>query len=160
RATIARFEDAGHQRTALLAKPPLAVACCLLGAHAEAASVARDAITEAEGAGLGWSLRAAQCFLGDALALQGEAGEASPGVRTAIEASVANADGLWEGMARMYLAAALKRSGDSEGAEAEARSAISLLAAFPLEMIFAMATLGDVLLGRGRAAEAEEHARR
>jgi ATP/maltotriose-dependent transcriptional regulator MalT len=60
----------------------------------------------------------------------------------------------------MYLAWILRRAGDLDAAEAEARHAVELLEAVKPMQIVARGTLADVLLARGRPAEALAEARR
>lgn len=149
---MASFEEAGHERGRLLAQTFVGINACLLGAHGRAEQALR-ATRDADGdRGPLASLRT--LFLGKALLRRGAIAEAREGAARLIEAGRARGHRTREGRGHWALAEALLQEGDLGGAGREARAAVELLGAAPLDRVGARATLARVTLGRGDAAEA------
>jgi tetratricopeptide (TPR) repeat protein len=125
-----------------------------LGAFAEAEQTLRSAISLAERLGQENPAAAARSTLGLALLHRGALAEARAEEEAAIEALRAQGNARLEGYSRSYMARILARIGDLSGAERQARAAIGLLDPNPPARAYALATLTDVLLAAGRAAEA------
>lgn len=137
----------------------LASLCNTLGAFAEAEALARAAEAEAERLDVRVAVRAARSNLGPALSRGGAPDEAIRVLRASLDDTRENDDHFTPGVTRLYLAEALQRLGDLPAAEAEARRALSALAAFRPYRCLATARLADVLLALGRIEEALDHAR-
>jgi tetratricopeptide (TPR) repeat protein len=159
-AAVQCFERAGDLRRACMDRVNLGSTVCLFGAHQEAVSLLRAACAEAEQMGLENVAAAARHLLGLALGALGALDEARAVEEQAVTAFMMQGDRRLEGGSREYLAWILRRAGDLEAAEAEARRAVELLEAVKPVQIPARATLADVLLARGRPAEALAEARR
>jgi hypothetical protein len=155
---IGCFEDAGDRRQACLQRINLAAVCNQLGAYAEARSLAGAAAAEAERLGVAFAVRVAQSNLGPALSRSGASAEAVGVLRAAIDGAVESGDHFTAGVTRLYLAEALLGGGELVAAEAEARAALPVLAAFRPYACLAQAQLAAVLLAQGSAGAALSHA--
>ncbi len=114
---------------------------------------------EAHGAPHGRGLRAEQPGRG-ALSARRSRARRAPCSRRRWPETGAQDDVRITGSCRAYLAGISLRGGDLDGAEAEARRAVDLLAGTKPLAPGARATLAAVLLARGRPAEAWQEARR
>jgi ATP/maltotriose-dependent transcriptional regulator MalT len=148
------YERAGHLVQACRARTGIGYIECRLGSYAAAEALLRPAIADAERMGLANLLIAARQNLGLALVGLGALDEARAVTEQAIAASVAHGDPRMEGGSRVYIALILTRLGELEAAEAEARRAKALLAVAKPKRVHAQGALAEVLLARGRAAEA------
>jgi tetratricopeptide (TPR) repeat protein len=158
-AAIPCFERAGDLRLACVQRGFLGFMECLLGAYPEAVSLLHAAYAEAKQMGLENVAAVAQTNLGLALGGLGALDEARAMVEQAVTSAMVQGDRRMEGNSRDYLARLLRRAGDLEAAEAEARRAVELLEVVKPVQSPARATLADVLLARGRPAEALAEAR-
>jgi tetratricopeptide (TPR) repeat protein len=153
-AAIACFDQAGDARSRCGQLGSLGYTYMALGLFDRAERALREAMTAAERTGAGFVAEMAKHNLGYVLAHTGKAEEGGAIERESIETFRALGDKRMEGGARFYLAAILAVAGDVEQAEAYARSAVDVLGAHPPAKICALGVLADVLLRRGRAAEA------
>ncbi|MFT3776539.1 MAG: protein kinase [Minicystis sp.] len=156
---VACFDEAGDRRRACLWRSNAAFMCVELGAYAEAVTLARAALADAQAMGNASTVVQTRTNLGWALAKLGQLDEAVALVSAAVAQSVAHDDRRSEGTARTYLAVILKQRGDLAAAEAEARRAVEVLVVARPLLPAALATLAAVLLAGGRAAEAIAPAR-
>jgi eukaryotic-like serine/threonine-protein kinase len=154
------FLSAGDVRMACQLRLNIGYAYNQLGAYGEAVPHLRGALDDAERMGLANIAAGAKSSLGVALAELGEGDEARIIEAEAAAAFAAQRDQRLEGCARIYLAGILRRAGELDGAEAEARRAIDLLVVAPAFQPYALAELSEVLLATGRAPLALTHARR
>jgi ATP/maltotriose-dependent transcriptional regulator MalT len=157
--TIVAFERAGDLRNVCLQRVNAGFAASELGDYAEAVTLLRAALAEAERLGIPYVASQCRTNLGLALARTGAVGEARALEEFAIEYFMAHQSQRMEGGARIYLSAILRLAGDLEGAEAEARRAINVCEIVPQHQAYARARLADALRARGSLAEALECAR-
>jgi tetratricopeptide (TPR) repeat protein len=156
---IAGFEAAGDLRQACMMRGNAAFFSAEIGAAVEAAALGRAVLAEAERMGLSSTAGTAKSNLGYALCRLGETDEAEALEIAAVAESVAQQNRRFEATSRAYLADILKRRGDLVAADAEARRAVALLAAYRPLLPVALAILCGVLLAQGRAPEALSCAR-
>jgi tetratricopeptide (TPR) repeat protein len=157
---VVGFMQAGDVRMACQLRLNIGYAENQLGAYVEAIPHLRETLADAERMGLANVAAGAKSSLGVALAELGALEEARGLEADAASAFAAQCDQRLEGCARIYLAGILRRIGDLDGAEAEARRAIELIVVAPTFQPYALAELAEVLLSRGRVSEAVESARR
>ncbi len=153
------FEEAGDLRSSCMQRVNLGFASIELGAYREAEAALRPSVVAADRMGIGHIASAARNNLGIALARLGQLGEARTVENEAIAGFIAQGDRRLEGGSRIYLALILALDGDLEGAEREARDAVSALNAVPTLSAHALGVLSQVLLSRGRNPEALSAAR-
>jgi tetratricopeptide (TPR) repeat protein len=160
REALAAHEEAGDARPALEQRISIGAVTMELGDHEEAERLLVDALATAERLGLTHAAAGARHNLGLVLARRGRVRDALDMQERALEV-FRDQDRRLEGGARVALALTHEIAGDLESAEREANSALELLeeAAPPLVPV-ALATLGSIRLGKGRAGEALELARR
>jgi hypothetical protein len=96
----------------------------------------------------------ARCNLGMAERALGRLAEAEASESDAVRAFAAQNDRRMEGASRNNLAIVLADRADLDGAEREARAAVSLLAGNGPARAYALSTLSRVLLARGNVEEA------
>jgi serine/threonine protein kinase/tetratricopeptide (TPR) repeat protein len=159
-AAVGCLLSAGDVRMACQLRLNIGYAYNQLGAYGEAVPHLRGALSDAERMGLPNIAAGAKSSLGVALAELGEHAEARVIEAEAAAAFAAQGDQRLEGCSRIYLAGILRRAGELDGAEAEARRAIDLLVVAPAFQPYALAELSEVLLATGRAPLALTHARR
>ncbi|WP_438029964.1 protein kinase domain-containing protein [Sorangium sp. So ce233] len=159
-AAAQRFTHAGDARMACSSRSNAGHLCNELGAYAEAAALLRAALADAERLALANTVAHAKENLGRALLHLGALEEARALEVEARRHFVAAGQRRLEGGTYIYLAEAFRLAGDLAAAEAEARRACELLADMPPLAPCVLATLANVLLARGRTAEALEHAGR
>jgi eukaryotic-like serine/threonine-protein kinase len=153
-------ERLGDLRTACTLRTNTGYAFALLGCYEDAERRLRDAIAAATRMGLKSSTPAGMSTLGFVLARLGAFEEARATAGAAIDALNAQGDHRLEGVSRIYLAMIFRCTGHLAEAEAEASRAIELLGATPPFQPYALATLADVLLARGRVPDALDCAAR
>jgi tetratricopeptide (TPR) repeat protein len=156
-AAIVAFEQTGHARRACHERCWLAVATMDVGAHAQARELLGAVLAEAQRLELRLVEAAAKYCLGTTLSRLGAIAEALEVARSAVADFVEQGDARRIASSRAALADVLLLAGDLDRAEQEARRAVETGRA-PWSWYF-MATLADVLVARGRAAEALEVAR-
>ena len=162
------FQRGGDLRSACMQRASVGYASLGLGDWEQAERVLREALASAERMGLTNVVAYSKNNLG--LALSRRAAEVDEGKRRALldearkieteamVAFVAQGDGRLEHSSHVYLAIILMLSGELEGAEREARTAVEFFrAASPLRA-YALATLAEVQLARGAPASALESA--
>ncbi|AUX32152.1 MULTISPECIES: serine/threonine-protein kinase PknK [Sorangium] len=154
------FSQAGDARMACSSRSNAGHLCNELGAYAEAAALIRAALADAERLALANTVAHAKENLGRALLHLGALDEARALELEARRHFVAARQRRLEGGTYIYLAEVFRRAGDLAAAEAEARHACELLADVPPLVPCVLATLANVLLAQGRAAEALESAAR
>ncbi|AUX42613.1 protein kinase [Sorangium cellulosum] len=154
------FARAGDARMACSSRSNAGHLCNELGAYAEAAVLLRAALSDAERLALANTVAHAKENLGRSLLHLGALDEARALEMEARRHFVAAGQRRLEGGTYIYLAEALRLAGDLAGAEAEARRACELLGDIPPLVPCVLATLANVLLAQGRAAEALEGAAR
>ncbi|WP_437785660.1 serine/threonine-protein kinase [Sorangium sp. So ce1097] len=159
-AAAQRFTQAGDARMACSSRSNAGHLCNELGAYAEAAALLRAALADAERLALANTVAHAKENLGRALLHLGALEEARALEVEARRHFVAAGQRRLEGGTYIYLAEAFRLAGDLAAAEAEARRACELLADTPPLAPCVLATLANVLLAQGRAAEALELAGR
>ncbi len=153
-------ERAGDLRSACLERVNLGGVTMEVGRYADAARALREGLAVAHPIGLNLVVAAAKCNLGLALARLGELDEGRRLEAEALALFVAQGERRMEGASRIYMAMILRLAGELDAAEQEARAAVEVLAVALPARACALATLADVLLAQGRAAEAEGAARR
>jgi tetratricopeptide (TPR) repeat protein len=154
RAALEAFERAGNLRSACNQRVGVGYGHLELGAYAEAERALSAALAEADRMGLPGVSAAARHNLGLAIGQGGRLAEGIAVERDAARAFRAQNHRRMEGASLLYVAQLLARAGELDEAERESRAAIEALAlASPLRAP-ALATLADVLLRAGRAAEA------
>jgi eukaryotic-like serine/threonine-protein kinase len=170
-AAAASFEAAGDQRTASVQRGNVGYAYLELGAFAEAERELRAARAASEALGAHHNVMLIQHNLGLAIARPYEAGEPPPRPRDealaeaialeaeAMEVFAAHSHPRLEGYSRMYLARIHAIAGDLDEAARLARDAARTLAPVPPSRAIALATLAELALARGAAAEALAFAR-
>ena len=150
----ASFERAGDTRLATLQRVNVGYAYLLLGAFAEAERTLREVIIAARPLGLGLVVANAQHNLGMALARLGSL-EQAIAIETAAErAFQVQGDRRLEAGSRMYLATIHALAGDLDAAQRDARAALAMTDDLPSVRAHALATLAQITLARGDAAEA------
>jgi tetratricopeptide (TPR) repeat protein len=159
RATVDAFERAGDLRNACFARANAGHMDAELGAYQEAVEMLRVIAADAKQLGLANVEAIAKGNLGRMQMGLGLLNEALESETEAVGAFAAQGDARMEAASHAYRAAILRRLGDLDGAEADARRAVSMLAARPTLQPMALATLADVLLARGRAKDALDAAR-
>ncbi|WP_437626953.1 protein kinase domain-containing protein [Sorangium sp. So ce1151] len=153
-AAAQRFAQAGDARMACSSRSNAGHLCNELGAYAEAAVLIRAALADAERLALANTVAHAKENLGRALLHLGALEEARALEVDARRHFVAAGQRRLEGGTYIYLTEAYRLAGDLAAAEAEARRACELLADLPPLAPCVLATLANVLLAQGRAAEA------
>jgi eukaryotic-like serine/threonine-protein kinase len=153
-------ERLGDLRTACTLRTNTGYAFALLGCYEDAEQRLRDALAAATRMGLKSTAPAVMSTFSFVLARLGAFEEAQTMAGAAIAALNAQGDLRLEGVSRIYLATILRCTGDLAAAEAEAGRAIDLLSATPPFQPYALATLADVLLARGRVPDALDRAAR
>jgi tetratricopeptide (TPR) repeat protein len=151
-------DRAGDIRAACQARGNAGYAAMELGDYCAAERGLRATIATADRMGLRTVAAAARHNLGLVLLRLGALDEALEVERDAVASYEALGDAKMEGAGRIYLATILDAAGDPEGAEREAREAVRETEGAPVHHL-ALATLAAVLLARGHAADALEHAR-
>ncbi|MGK3994274.1 serine/threonine-protein kinase [Sorangium sp. So ce1024] len=159
-AAAQRFTQAGDARMACSSRSNAGHLCNELGAYAEAATLLRAALADAERLALANTVAHAKENLGRALLHLGALEEARALEVEARRHFVSAGQRRLEGGTYIYLAEAFRLAGDLAAAEAEARRACELLSDMPPLAPCVLATLANVLLAQGRAAEALELAGR
>jgi eukaryotic-like serine/threonine-protein kinase len=158
-ASVDFFEHAGDRRNVARARVNLGFGYFLLGLVDEAESCLREALVIAERTSLGHVAALAKHNLGLVLLRKGLVADAIALETESVEIFRAQGHRRLEGCSRDYLAVILTQAGDLRAAEREARAALGLLrAAAPTRAPRAAAVLAQVLLARGRAADALEAA--
>lgn len=157
---IGHYEMLGDLRSMSRELSGLAFMCSRLGAFHEAEAAARRAVQLALRLGLDFVMSNAQLNLGAMLFHARQLIAAKEALALAAAMSAQHQNAHCEGAARAYLALTLRRMGDMHDAEAEARRAIAVIAAFKPLVPLAVAALADVLLAQGRAVEGLEEGRR
>ncbi len=152
------FSSAGDLRSACVHMVNVGWARNQFGQFDDAVSVLRDAMSVAARLSLANVRAYAAHNLGPALLRLGKLDEAHRFELEAVRAFVAQGDRRLEGAARIYLSEILRARGRIGEAEAEARSAVSVLAGLPPAQCVALATLAETLLARGRLDEGLEAA--
>ncbi len=151
-AAAIAFERAGHTRGACHERCWLAVAAMDLGAYGEALELLNVVLAEARRLELRVVEAAAKYCLGTTLARLGRLPEARELAMSAVADFVEHGDARRIASSCAALADVLLVAGEFDRAEAEARRALDT--GRPPWQWFFMATLADVLLARGFAAEA------
>lgn len=152
RSSKAHFAAGGVRRGIFMAQLYIGMCMWLLGDLDEALAVLCDTQLNDRELGLASALRF--FYLVHTLAALGQLGDAQAQAKALIATSQRNGFNADVGRGRWALAEVLRRAGELETAEAEARVALELLAAYALEHASAHATLAAILLARGRASEA------
>jgi hypothetical protein len=124
------------------------------GAYAEAERALREALANAERAGLLYVMTAAKHNLGLALARLGALDQALAVEDDALTLAQAQGDPRIEGGSRIYLAMIQQLRGELVEAEKEARDALAVLKAVPPTYAVACAVLAGVLLQKRAPREA------
>src|SRR5262249_3460963 len=119
----------------------------------------RAVLAETERLGLAYVVAYSQTNLGFTLARTGALEEARALMTSAIEYFMEHESQRMEAAARIYLSPILKLAGDIEGAEAEARRALSVCVVVHQFHALALAHLASAELAAGRIAEALDSAR-
>jgi tetratricopeptide (TPR) repeat protein len=153
------FERAGDLRSAAMQRVSVGYASVGLGDDAYAERVLRETLESAEKMGLGNVVAYCRNNLGLALARRGALDEARRVETDALHAFKKQGDGRLAHSSHVYLALIRLQSGDVAGAERDARAAVEFFHKASGLRAFALATLAQVLLASGRAAEALERAR-
>jgi len=154
------FALAGDERNTADAHGNLGFCALQIGDYDLAGRALREFLAAAERLGLRNSVASAQHNLGLAMALQGELEEALVTERAALEHFVACGNHRQAASAHQYLATTLLLGGDLPAAEEEALQAVAAAGDSRQLAASAQATLAQVLLAQGRAAEALPWARR
>jgi tetratricopeptide (TPR) repeat protein len=149
-----RFAESGDVRMATLQRVNSGHAYLVLGAFAEAERALRDVIACAAPLGLMIVIANAQHNLGMALARTGALDQAREVEAQAERAFHLQGDRRLEAGSRMYLAVIDLLAGDLDAAERAAEAAVEMAGDHPGVRAHALATLAEVKLARGRAAEA------
>jgi tetratricopeptide (TPR) repeat protein len=153
-AAAERFEAAGDLRNACLQRVSVGYALCEIGAWTRAERSLEDALAVGQRMALDNAVSIARAQIGRAMARRGDLDGARATLSRAIDALHAQKNTRLEGVARAYLASALLELGDADAAEKEADRAVDVLGAVPPMRCVALAVKAEVLLARGRAAEA------
>jgi hypothetical protein len=151
-AARASFEEAGDRRSVLIAETMVGMNLWMLGALDRAERTLRGTLKGGVQRGLGSSLRTL-CMAG-VLADLGAFEEAREFARRMVEFGGAERLLPHEVRGRWLLAEILRREGDLEGAEREARAAWDRATILPVDQAMTTATLAAIHLARGRAAPA------
>jgi tetratricopeptide (TPR) repeat protein len=159
RAAAEEFERAGDLRHACIARVNVGHTDIELGAYREVEEMLRVLLADARQLGLANVEALAKSNLGRAQMRLGLLPEALALETEAIGAFRVQRDPRMEAASHAYRAAILRRLGDLDGAEADARRAVSMLEPRPTLQPMALATLAEVLLARGRTGDALEAAR-
>jgi serine/threonine protein kinase/tetratricopeptide (TPR) repeat protein len=152
------FVAAGDLRQACVEDGYVGYGYLDLGVFDQAEKVLRECIASAERLGLPHVVASARHNLGLACAMQGKLEEAEALLRAAITTFGAHRDNRLECASHKYLAIALARGGDLEGAEEATQNALAKLESGGPSRAAALAAHASVLLLRGRSAEALERA--
>jgi tetratricopeptide (TPR) repeat protein len=152
----ARFEEIGDARETCFNRANVGYAELELGLAGLAERDLRAAIAVAEHLALDHVVFGARSNLGMALARQGRLRDACALEQRCAEWFEQQRDWRLAGASRMYMAIALFHDGELVRAEQEARAALAIMTARTRGR--GLATLARVLLARGAAAEALEHA--
>jgi eukaryotic-like serine/threonine-protein kinase len=152
------FKAAGDARNACRQLGNAGFYKMMIGAFDEADALLAEAQADAERFGLARVLSMTLQNLGLIHFMRGNHAEAIAIIERAVEIARAQAASRMEGIARVYLARALRAAGRLADAEREARRGLVILDASPPLRPYALAALADVLLAQGRTAEAEEPA--
>jgi tetratricopeptide (TPR) repeat protein len=153
-SAVEHLEAGGDVRQTCIRRVEVAYGQIELGRHEEAERLLRAALDDAERLGLQKARATALHNLGWALYREGRFEEASRAELEAIDAFVAQGDLRFERASRIYLARIALASGDLDRAESEARRACDQTNVSPTLLAIGPATLGAVLLARGRHDEA------
>jgi tetratricopeptide (TPR) repeat protein len=152
------FEKAGDRRRACKAETYAGMFRTGLGRHAEAAAILARARSTAERLGIPVTIAATRANLAFALAHLGQLDEARALIDLAVRTP--SGDRLTDAEGHIYEAWILARAGDLDAAEAAARRAVAIAAHVPRRSPYALAILAEVLVNRGRVAEALAEAQR
>jgi eukaryotic-like serine/threonine-protein kinase len=156
-AAAREFERAGDERYACMQRGHVGYACLEIGAFADAERYLREALASGTRMGLSHVIATAKHNLGRALQRQGRLDEAEEIERAAVAAFEGQGDKRLEAASRFYLGEILVERGDVDTGEREIRRALEL--ALPPSRPSCLAGLAQVLLARGRVAEALAAAR-
>jgi tetratricopeptide (TPR) repeat protein len=156
-AAAREFERAGDERYACMQRGHVGYACLEIGAFADAERYLREALDSGTRMGLSHVIATAKHNLGRALQRQGRLDEAEEIERAAVAAFEGQGDKRLEAASRFYLGEILVERGDIDTGEREIRRALEL--ALPPSRPSCLAGLAQVLLARGRLAEALAAAR-
>jgi len=154
RAAVDAFEEAGDLRSAALMRSNLAWGYAEIGAWTEAEPELRAAAAVAERMGLAFVLGGVKNNLGLVLARRGQLHEALVVAEESAAFYRTIVNQRMEGQSRVYVAMIHGLAGDLDAAEREARAAVAGLASIRPTRAHALAQLAQVLLARGREAEA------
>jgi len=158
-ASAEGFLRAGDLRGACAARVNAGFGYVEVGAFAEAERALRETLEDAERMGLVSIAAAARQNLGACLARLGRLDEARTVTELAVSTFHAQGVVRMEGGARVYSSNIHELAGDLESAERDARLAVDILVVAPPIRPCAQATLGRILLARGKSAEALSMAR-
>jgi tetratricopeptide (TPR) repeat protein len=146
------FAEAGDARNACLQRANVGNGYLQLGAYARAKGLLREAIAVGEPMRLGF-IAPVRANLGFLMARLGDLQQAFEIEWAALDQCVRERYRRFELVARIYLGAIYALREEPERAEAELRTAIDGSQSSPSLRAYALASLADLLLGRGRAAE-------
>ncbi len=150
----AKFEDAGDVRGACAQSANIGWTALEVGEADKAERALRHGIERAAALGLSHVVSNASIHLGLALARRGEHAEAAALVTEAVGVFQAGENHRMEAMARRAMADVLLGVGELGRAEGFALRATQLARSMPPILAYTLATLSDVLRGRGRLEEA------
>lgn len=152
-SAVGAFADAGDARNVCLQRANIGNGYLQLGAYARAKGLLREAIAVGEPMRLGF-IAPVRANLGFLMARLGDVQQAFEIEQAALEQCVRERYRRFELVARIYLAVIHSLRDEPEPAEAELRTAVDGSASSPSLRAYALANLADLLLARGRAAEA------
>ncbi len=157
RAAAVQFERAGDLRYACMQRGHVGYACLEIGAYAEAEHWLRIALDEGARLGLANVVATAKHNLGRALQARGSLAEALAVETEALDEFTAQGDQRLAAAARWYRASILADLGELDEAEQQLRLALDTCLV-PIRPVV-LAKLAQVLLARGRVADAADLAR-
>ena len=152
-AAVAGFVQAGAVRNACLQRRNIGAAYMRLGLYQQAEQTLRNVVLVGESMRLNF-IAPARVDLGFALARLGDLDQAREIESAALDHCIRQGNRRFEAISRLYLAEILRLQGDTAAAEEQARLAVTGAAGAPAVRAHALAMLADLLLQRGRAAEA------
>ncbi len=154
RAAIASFQRVGAARNVCIASVNAGYAFMKCGAYAEAGRALREALSNAERAGLLYVMTAAKHNLGLVLARLGALDEAMAVEADAVALAKQQSDPRIMGGSLVYLAMIHELRHEHVDAEREVRAAIEVVRNIPPTLAVASAVLARILLARGARVEA------
>ena len=157
------FERAGDHRNACLFRERIGFSLLVIGDHAAAEKILREAVADADRMGLGNVAATARHNLGLVLAYRGRFDEARQVETAAKEAFRASGNRRLAGAAMEYLAQVELEAGDAVAAEEHARAALAVAEeapVLPLNEAGSLALVAQALLRQGRAGDALAYASR